>query len=412
MTKVMKSDIRCRTSSGEVIEILLGIWSAMILIIWLVVALDDVAPDPESSESGVTVLLVVEENSTAATTERATNAAVNAVAIVSGFVGITLLLLILYKYQCKKILLSWLLLASILVFAFLGWIIFDLLCASYQLPYDIITCCVILWNFAIVGVLSIFLCGHPFIKHGYLVITAVIVAWFLTRLPQWTTWMFLAILSVYDIYSVCSSSGFINNFFKTNGSKEEDEKTEEEMKQTDGSHKPREPTHLYIHGEHDSERVSSEGEFDEYSYHYGSDISDEEEEQGEVEEEESHEQSQPAPSQKRSDFYFSDQDPPDPDSLPGLIYDTKNHQLGLGDFVFYSLLIGRSLDYGFTPCIAAFQGVTVGVLITLTVVTVFDKPIPALPLPVLFGGASYAISLLATNEFVIHTLATHWNYLP
>ena len=390
------SDTRSQTSSNEVLEILLGIWSAMTLIIWLVVALDDVAPDPESSESGVGVLLVVNENSTSTTTQRATSAAVNAAVIVGGFVAITLLLLILYKYKCMKILMSWLLIASLLVFAFLGWIIFDLLCASYQLPYDVITCLVILWNFSIVGVMCIFICGHPILKHAYLVITAVIVAWFLTRLPQWTTWIFLAILSFYDIYSVCSSGGFINYLFKK--SEEDVAKHKPTEKPSTEEQLPCEPTELYIH----NEESSSECEFDDYSYHYGSDVSDDDDE-----EEEEEQTSKP----DNSNIIFADRDPPDPDSLPGLIYDTKNHQLGLGDFVFYSLLVGRSLDSGFTSCIAAFQGVTIGVVITLTLVTIFNKPIPALPIPVFLGGFSYLLSTWATSEFTIHFLSSRWRYL-
>lgn len=40
--------------------------------------------------------------------------------------------------------------------------------------------------------------------------------------------------------------------------------------------------------------------------------------------------------------------------IPGLIYESKTFKLGLGDFVFYSVLVGRAAMYDTTTCVTCF----------------------------------------------------------
>jgi presenilin 1 len=40
--------------------------------------------------------------------------------------------------------------------------------------------------------------------------------------------------------------------------------------------------------------------------------------------------------------------------IPGLIYETNSFKLGLGDFVFYSVLVARASMYDITTCITCF----------------------------------------------------------
>jgi presenilin 1 len=66
-----------------------------------------------------------------------------------------------------------------------------------------------LWNFAAVGVYSIFyqLGVPPFITQGYLVCTSVILAWQLAHFDAWSTWTLLIMLALYDLCAVLTPCG-------------------------------------------------------------------------------------------------------------------------------------------------------------------------------------------------------------
>ncbi|EJW71050.1 hypothetical protein WUBG_18044, partial [Wuchereria bancrofti] len=58
-------------------------------------------------------------------------------------------------------------------------------------------------------------------------------------------------------------------------------------------------------------------------------------------------------------------------------------RLGMGDFVFYSLLVGKAAATGSTMCVAgSVVGILVGLVITLTVLSSDDETTPALPVSI------------------------------
>uniref|UniRef100_A0A1I7S8D2 GDT1 family protein n=2 Tax=Bursaphelenchus xylophilus TaxID=6326 RepID=A0A1I7S8D2_BURXY len=61
-------------------------------------------------------------------------------------------------------------------------------------------------------------------------------------------------------------------------------------------------------------------------------------------------------------------------------------RLGMGDFVFYSLLVGQAASSGSVlATIAPMIGIIIGLTITLTLLTDGDEATPALPVSVFFG---------------------------
>uniref|UniRef100_A8PM37 Presenilin spe-4, putative n=2 Tax=Brugia TaxID=6278 RepID=A8PM37_BRUMA len=69
------------------------------------------------------------------------------------------------------------------------------------------------------------------------------------------------------------------------------------------------------------------------------------------------------------------------------VYDALNDgssvRLGMGDFVFYSLLVGKAAATRSTMCVAgSVVGILVGLVITLTVLSSDDETTPALPVSI------------------------------
>mmetsp|Transcript_22484 Transcript_22484/g.43631 ORF Transcript_22484/g.43631 Transcript_22484/m.43631 type:complete len:147 (+) Transcript_22484:228-668(+) len=70
-------------------------------------------------------------------------------------------------------------------------------------------------------------------------------------------------------------------------------------------------------------------------------------------------------------------------------------KLGLGDFVFYSVLMGRAAVYDFTTTLTCFLAITTGLILTLFCLALFRKALPALPCSIFLGIATYAFTRFA-----------------
>lgn len=121
----------------------------------------------------------------------------------------TFLIVVLYKFRCMKLLTGYMILSSASLLGLLGGSMVQVAAQIYYIPIDTLSFLFILYNFAAVGILAIFYShGVPdFITQGYLVATAVILAWNLAHFDDWTAWTLLVMLALYDLCAVLSPWG-------------------------------------------------------------------------------------------------------------------------------------------------------------------------------------------------------------
>ncbi|TFJ85532.1 hypothetical protein NSK_003042 [Nannochloropsis salina CCMP1776] len=84
----------------------------------------------------------------------------------------------------------------------------------------------------------------------------------------------------------------------------------------------------------------------------------------------------------------------------------RSIKLGLGDFVFYSVLVGKAALYGFATCAACFLVIIAGLGATLVLLSVFRKALPALPISIGLGVLFYLLTRVAIIPYIDALVST------
>lgn len=133
---------------------------------------------------------------------------INALVFVAIVALMTFILVLLFKYGYTRFIYGYMAFAGFSIFFMLTGIIAALLIQKLHAHLDYISFFFILYNFATVGVCSLFYLTVPItLKQGYLVVTGVVTAYIFTWIPAWTTWMVLIAMSLYDLAAVLSPVG-------------------------------------------------------------------------------------------------------------------------------------------------------------------------------------------------------------
>ncbi|CAC5391126.1 PSEN1 [Mytilus coruscus] len=335
---------------------------------------------------------------------------------------------------CYKFIHGWLIMSSLMLLFLFSYIYLGVVLQAYNVPMDYITVAILMWNFGVVGMVCIHWKGPLFLQQAYLIVISALMALiFIKYLPDWTTWAVLGVMVVWDLVAVLCPKGPLKMLVETAQERNEpifpaliysstmvwnvagmasDSEGEKDKKSSKKKKKPQKETTVSLNGPSAMEdaddnddggfrRRSEEGkdDVDERGFRRrpGRDttmstastesqrarsavaaLGETEESRNDVEVRQ--------PRENRNRARSSDE----PEEERGV-------KLGLGDFIFYGVLVGKASSNGdWNTTLACFVAILIGLCFTLLLLAIFRKALPALPISITFG----LIFNFATSELV------------
>nr|XP_014095920.1 presenilin homolog [Bactrocera oleae] len=349
------------------------------------------------------------------------NALANSMILMAVVVVMTILLIVLYKKRCYKIIHGWLILSSFMLLFIFSFLYLEEVLRAYNIPMDYPTTILILWNFGIAGMMAIHWQGPLRLQQGYLIFVAALMALvFIKYLPEWTAWAVLAAISIWDLIAVLSPKGPLRILVETAQERNEQifpaliysstvlyavvdaatnesndrgvEGIENGVQQTEehasSSAGPARRTGNASNVVNDDAAQAAEGmplvTFKTHGNEAGFTQEWTESHAERVSSRQIEVQASNGQNANRSTEYRTTTTTNRPTST--FEAQERGIKLGLGDFIFYSVLVGKASSYGdWITTIACFVAILIGLCLTLLLLAIWRKALPALPISITFG---------------------------
>ena len=336
-----------------------------------------------------------------------------------GLITVMTFVIVLVLYcKCYRVMFGYLLFAYSLTLGFTGGLFVNALVADvFGIPIDSVSLVFIMYNFAVGGCLSIFwksdLLIKPILKiftDFYLVAISILMAYIFSQFSQIggevIIWCILVALAFYDLCAVLSPCGPLKLLLKV-VSNDKDGKAGDQLsgllyEAGDGNDtdinlineeaQERKQEVAYKKSNLEELRNNNRNDDDDLIYTNNSNTTGEDD-------------LDPLTS---SNLLLNDEL-----SLLNLINDKNNSKvqrstqksrpirLGLGDFIFYSVLVSTAGHFGgAVAAIVCMLTIQVGLGTTLMLLVVAKKALPALPIPILFCVIIYSLFRFSTLSYV------------
>ena len=392
---------------SEVQKVVFPVSVAMWATVALVVALDRSDPveeDGNTMRSGGRSMVssAYEEKSTDSTRTKVIGSVENAFVFVLFVTAATFGLYVLFKHRCGPVIWAYMAFSGCSIFGVLGATMALEILRRYEIRVDVISFAFYTWNVTVVGVLSVFLWpGSLRVKQTFLVLISVIVAYyFVTQIAEWTTWTMLVFMAIYDLYAVLTPNGPLRKIVEL--SQEREEAIPALVYEARGGSGVgdvgRRRRRTKSSGDEQQQKGDDGASLDGDLEPLDGDLEPENDEVGERTSLLGGKGSKKETASILERFGDDDDDDDDDDKrdLPDGI------KLGLGDFIFYSVLVGRSAMQSLFCAVFCYVAVISGLIITLAGLAVHKAALPALPVSIALGVITFVSIKFLVEPFLVY----------
>ncbi|KAG0039379.1 hypothetical protein BGZ82_008479 [Podila clonocystis] len=347
-------------------------------------------------------------------------------------------------YRC--VLIGFFMVVVAMLLGFMGYILILNLIQVLRIPLDYITMSFALWNFAVAGLISVFWKGPMWLQQVYLTVMSSLMAFSLTGLAEWTTWMLLALLVIWDLIAVLCPFGPLKILVESSRNQNQEVPAllytvnavwfmaappnaiteRESIRNKDGPEdllmgNPNFIGHSRGTGRDGGTSVSSSSRNSGLDASFGTggtsrasstmglvpptargDVSDD---RDNIELRDRH-RSGNSPNTRVQESHRRDRDQSRGDEENTNSNDDDDDddggglKLGLGDFVFYSVLVARAAMFDWVTTICCMVAVLTGMNATIFLLAIYQKALPALPISICFGMLFYFATRFALVPFL------------
>uniref|UniRef100_A0A0A9CTN4 Presenilin n=1 Tax=Arundo donax TaxID=35708 RepID=A0A0A9CTN4_ARUDO len=366
-------------------------------------------------------------------------ALITAVTFVVAVTAATFLLALLFYLRCTPCLRAYMGFSALAVLLLLGGQIALLLISRLRFPLDAVSFALLIPNAAgALALAALSPASVPIALHqGALVAVAVLTAFWFTLLPEWTTWALLVAMAIYDLAAVLLPGGPLRVLLELAMERNEEiPALVYEARPVDPRHgrnwqlwrEGRQPggdldasSMVEVTGEELGRNLdANSGNSSTTRVHevgtFAGDVNNSRprttlvpalssdspvEQAGEVSALREHrvavaEMRVPL-IQPRSERSGEEQEDEDGIGLSS----SGAIKLGLGDFIFYSVLVGRAAMYDYMTVYACYLAIIAGLGVTLLLLAFFRRALPALPVSITLGVVFYVLTRTLLEAFVM-----------
>ncbi|VDM54100.1 unnamed protein product, partial [Angiostrongylus costaricensis] len=328
---------------------------------------------------------------TDSTSEKVLMSLGNALVMLCVVIIMTVILIVFYKYRCYKVITAWLMVSSCLLLFLFSTIYFAVLKSFTSCEFSFFqrsdekavetTASMFSLRFFLLLDSTCLTHCHPFFQFYLIAMSALMALVFIKYLPEWTVWSVLAVISVWDLIAVLAPNGPLRILVETAQERNE----------------PIFPALIYsLQGIVFPFVCVAVSGF--YFYLVF-----------------------PISSNLPLEFVFSCFEAcftagmvPSFLVLHNVVQIcniSEGVKLGLGDFIFYSVLVGKASSYfDWNTTVACYVAILVGLCFTLLLLAVFRRALPALPISIFAGLLFYFCTRWIVTPYVSEITRRQWVY--